>query len=443
MKAAFIVFLSVFLVGVVDSQRNPAGSESKIITGTNNVKYVSNQIIVKTAVPSKHGELQSLSATVGIQAIKVFPRTGSLLCKLPPTLSVEEAVAFYNGSDLIEFAEPNYVYEVDLMATPNDPRLGNQWGLLNAGGNGCAADADIDAPEAWNKTTGSRRFIIAVLDTGIDYKHRDLKRNIWVNKLERKGAPGVDDDGNGYVDDVYGIDAYNGDSDPMDDHSHGTHVAGTIGAVGDNGRGIVGVMWQARIMALKFIGASGSGETSGALECLEYILDMKKKHGHDIRVLNASWGGSGPSVALKNAIRQLKQEGILFVASAGNNSQNNDVIPRYPSSFPLGNIIAVASSDCDDQLSLFSNWGPTSVDVAAPGSNILSTVPGGGYACFSGTSMAVPHVAGLAGLILAQRSDWSWRAVRNRIFYRGDHLPWLEGLINKNRRINANKAVPR
>ncbi len=170
---------------------------------------------------------------------------------------------------------------------------------------------------------------------------------------------------------------------------------------------------------------------------------MKKNHGHDIRVTNNSWGGGGASVALKRTIRQLKQEGILFVASAGNAQRDNDVTPHYPSSYLISNIIAVASTDCGDDLSWFSNWGPTAVDVAAPGSDILSTMPGNKYGYLSGTSMATPHVSGLAGLIWAQRPHWPWRKVRNRILNRGDHLSSLEGLIKKERRINANKAVPR
>lgn len=438
-----MVIFSVFFISAVYSQDGHAEFASRIITDKNGVKYVSNQILVKTAGSATRTEVMSFGARAGMKAVKVFPQTGILLLDLPPKLSVKAAVEDYRKSDLIEFAEPNYVYQADVLKTPDDPMLGDLWGLDNSGGRGCATDADIDAPEAWRKTTGSRHFIIAVIDTGIDYRHKDLKRNIWVNKAEKEGISGFDDDGNGYVDDVYGIDTINGDSDPMDDHYHGTHVAGTIGAVGDNGRGIVGVMWQARIMALKFIDDSGSGFTSGAIEALEYVLAMKKKHGHDIRVTNNSWGGEGASAALKCVIRQLKKEGILFVASAGNAQSNNDVNPHFPSSYPISNIIAVASTDCGDELSWFSNWGPASVDIAAPGSDILSTMPGNEYGYLNGTSMATPHVSGLAGLIWAQRSDWPWRRVRNRVLNRGDHLPSLEGLIKKERRINANRAVPR
>ena len=440
-RTALFFFFAVFFTAVFSTE-SQAEATGALITDATGVKYVANRILVKPSLPAKRGDVKSFGALAGMTAVKEFTHTGILVLDLPPFLSVEDAVAFYQKSGLIEFAEPDYVVQADGLTIPNDRRFGRQWGLHNTGGRGCTADADIDAPEAWNKTTGSRDFIIAVLDTGIDYNHKDLKRNIWVNEAEKNGIPGVDDDGNGYVDDVYGIDTFNGDSDPMDDNFHGTHVAGTIGAVGDNGRGVAGVMWQARIMALKFLNASGSGYTSGAIEALEYVLDMKKNHGHDIRVTNNSWGGGGKSTALRSAIRQLRKEGILFVASAGNGSKNNDLIPHYPSSYPLSNIIAVASTDCWDQLSWFSNWGPTRVDVAAPGSDIFSTFPGDQYGYLSGTSMAAPHVAGLAGLIWAQQNDWSWKRVRNRIYNRGDYLSTLEGLVKKERRINASRAVP-
>ncbi len=443
MNRVLLVFFVFFFIAVGPPTSNRAEAENKIIRDANGIQYSSNQIVLKTATPEAKTDIIHLGARTGIKVVRAFPQTGILLVDLPPKLSVKAAVENYSKSGLVEFAEPNYVYEADGLKTPDDPKLGQLWGLHNPGDGSCAADADIDAPEAWKKTTGSRDFIIAVIDTGIDYRHKDLKRNIWVNEVEKKGLSGIDDDDNGYVDDVYGIDTFNGDSDPMDDHYHGTHVAGTIGAAGDNGRGIVGVMWQARIMALKFLDDSGSGFTSDAIEALEYVLDMKKNHGHDIRVTNNSWGGGGASEALKCIIRQLKKEGILFVASAGNAQSNNDVIPHYPSAYRISNIIAVASTDCGDELSWFSNWGPTAVDIAAPGSDILSTMPGNTYGYLSGTSMATPHVSGLAGLIWAQRSDWPWRKVRNKVFNRGDHLSSLEGLIKKERRINANKAVPR
>ncbi len=432
--ACWLLF-SLFFVSAI------AFAEGNIITDQDGWQYVDGEILVKPVPTVDINNVISSKVRMGSHVIRTSPNSGIVHVMLTADLSVKEAVDNYNRSGLVEFAEPNYVYHADVI--PDDTRFSELWGLHNTGGGGCKNDADIDAPEAWDFITGSSNFVIMVIDTGMDYRHSDLTDNRWVNPAEKNGTAGVDDDSNGYIDDIYGIDTVNHDSDPMDDAGHGTHVSGTIGAVGNNSAGVVGVMWDATIMPCKFLDASGSGTTAGAIECLDYAVDMKMNHGHDIRLTSNSWGGGGFSSALKSAIDSTKQQGMLFIAAAGNDHRDTDVIPHYPSSYTSKNIVAVASTDCNDNLSSFSNWGLTSVDVAAPGSSILSTLPGDSYGYFSGTSMATPHVSGLAGLIWAKHPDWTWNRVRSKILKKGDSLPSLSGLIATGKRINAWKAVKR
>jgi len=343
----------------------------------------------------------------------------------------------FSSDPAVQYVSLDYLVQADLL--PNDPRFGELWGLHNTGQSGGTADADIDAPEAWEISTGSSGIVVGVIDTGVDYNHEDLAANIWRNTGEIPGN-GIDDDGNGYVDDIYGMDAYNGDSDPMDDHNHGTHVAGTIGAVGGNGIGVVGVNWQVRIMALKFLGAGGSGSTSGAIECINYAVTMAAR-GVNIRVLSNSWGGGGFSTALRDAIQTAANSGILFVAAAGNDAANNDATPHYPSSYDLPNVLAVASTDRYDQRSSFSSYGFSTVDVAAPGSSVLSTTRNNQYATFSGTSMATPHISGIAALILASNPTMSYQALRKLVLFSSDSIPSLSGLVLTGGRVNANNAL--
>jgi len=300
-------------------------------------------------------------------------------------------------------------------------------------------DADIDAPEAWDVTTGNSNVVVAVIDTGVDYAHADLAANMWKNPNEIAGN-NIDDDGNGYIDDIYGIDAVNGDGDPYDDNSHGTHIAGTIGAVGNNGIGVAGVNWNVKIMACKFLDANGSGFTSDAIECIEYILNHKT-NGINVKVTNNSWGGGAYSQALYDAIQAMENEDILFIAAAGNNSVNADVTPHYPSSYNLNNIISVAATNSNDALSGFSNYGVASVDLAAPGSNIYSTILGKAYAYKSGTSMATSHVTGAAALVWEQNLSANYSVIKNLIMNTVDPLPSLSGYTVSGGRLNVNNAV--
>jgi subtilisin family serine protease/PKD repeat protein len=336
-----------------------------------------------------------------------------------------------------------YNDEVRVALTPNDPRYPELWGLNNIGQTGGRVDADLDAPEAWDVQTGSQNVVVAVIDTGVDYTHPDLAANIWTNPGEIPGN-GIDDDGNGYVDDVHGYDFCNADNDPRDDHGHGTHVAGTIAAVGNNGVGVTGVSWSARIMAVKFLCAGGSGTTSAAISAVLYAADM------DAKVMNNSWGGGGFNTALLDAITTADQAGALFVAAAGNNGADNDLTPHYPSSYEAPNVLAVAATDLNDARAFFSNYGATSVHLGAPGASILSSVPPAGDPCCSdpsgykllnGTSMATPHVSGAAALAFAQFPGITHHQAKLRLMSGADPVPALAGITVTGGRLNARNAL--
>ena len=310
-----------------------------------------------------------------------------VLMKCPGRTTAELVDAFRDHPD-VAIAEPDYIITVD--ALPDDASFDQLWALDNTGqtvdeATG-TADADIDAPEAWDRLTGAEsQVIVAVIDTGVDYTHPDIADNMWVNRLEIEGAAGVDDDDNGYVDDIYGIDTCNGDGDPYDDHYHGTHVAGTIAAVSDNAEGIAGITWnRARIMALKFLSASGSGATSDAVACIDYLLAMNQRSENDIVVMNASWGSTSASETLKAALEAAAEAGVILAAAAGNDTTDCDGdMKHYPSSLDVENVISVGATNPNDRLAYFSNYGASEVDIAAPGVNILSTIPGGGYSPIS------------------------------------------------------------
>ncbi len=352
-------------------------------------------------------------------------------------MSAKEAIERLKSHQAIEYVEPDY--RVSIAATPNDPRFEDLWGLNNEGQTGGTADADIDAPEAWSISTGSRDVVVGVIDTGVDYSHPDLAANAWVNSGEIAGD-GIDNDGNGYIDDVHGINAITDAGDPMDDEGHGTHVSGTIGASGNNGVGIVGVNHDVSIAGCKFLAADGTGSTSGAIKCIDYMVGLKNS-GVNLRVLNNSWGGGGYSQALADAITASEEADILFVAAAGNDAVDNDVNPHYPSNYENDNVLSIASTDSRDNMSGFSQWGLTSVDMGAPGSAILSTIPGGGYASYSGTSMATPHVAGAAALVLSVNPDLTTLELKELLMSSGDANAALNGKTVAGTRLNVNQAL--
>jgi subtilisin family serine protease/subtilisin-like proprotein convertase family protein len=346
--------------------------------------------------------------------------------------SVADALRLFRSHPLVAYAEPDYTLRLAL--TPDDPDFAELWGLDNTGQTFGTPDADIDAPEAWDLTTGSSATIIAVIDTGIDYRHPDLAANMWVNAGEVAGD-GLDNDGNGFVDDVHGYDFINEDGNPLDDQGHGTHVAGTIGAVGNNGLGIAGINWNVRLMALKFLGADGSGSTSDAIRALNYAVEM------GAHISNNSYGDTDFSTAFRDAIAGAGAAGHVFVAAAGNSGTNNDASPFYPAAYDASNLISVAATNDNDQLASFSNYGATTVDLAAPGVDIYSTQPNNGYMTASGTSMASPHVAGAAGLVHSLHPDWSATQIVDQILGTVDYLPALEQRTLTAGRLNAARAV--
>ena len=257
----------------------------------------------------------------------------------------QEVIDRLNRHPLVRFAEPNYILHSSEI--PNDPRFSELYGLHNVGTPSGRPDADVDAPEAWDHTTGDSQVIVFVIDTGLDYSHPDLTGNLWANQAEATGAPNVDDDGNGYVDDVHGINAITGSGDPADDMGHGTHVAGTIGAKGDNNIGVVGMAWDVRIGGCKFLDRAGYGTTDDAVQCFQYVNALKAA-GHNVLVTNNSWGGAGFSQSLRDAMAGLDQptiQPILHAAAAGNTHNDNDAVPDYPSSYDLPNLITVAATD--------------------------------------------------------------------------------------------------
>ena len=347
--------------------------------------------------------------------------------------NLTEAYEIWANDPHILFIEPNYTFSV-ADTFPNDDRIGNLWGLHNTGQNGGSIDADIDAPEAWDLQTGSKEIVIGVIDSGIDYTHPDLAANIWTNPGEIPGN-GIDDDENGYIDDVHGWDFVDDDADPMDGNGHGTHVAGTIAAAGNNEVGISGVSWDASLMALRFLNNSGNGSSYHAILALEYATMM----GADIT--NNSWIGGSYSSAAQFAINQANDAGSLYVACAGNDRKDNDITPTYPASYLGNNVITVAATTKTDGLSSYSNYGASTVDLGAPGSSILSTKPGGGYTTKSGTSMAAPHVSGVASLLLSKRADLSPAEIRSAILSGTDPIQSLQGKTLSEGRLNAFGAL--
>jgi thermitase len=358
-------------------------------------------------------------------------------------------------SDLVDYAEPNFEIRLDDPAQnfspkdladrdrdndlelPNDPMFNDQWALNNVGQNGGKQKADIGALQAWLKTKGTKKVVIAVLDTGVDYTHNDLITNMWIRP---DNVPAYKDDELGSINDLHGFDADVNSSDPMDDNGHGTHCAGVIGAEGDNNEGIAGINWQVEIMPLKFLGKGGFGSTKDAIEAINYAID-RKRNGVNVRVISASWGSTSYSKALEDAIRAAGEEGILFVAAAGNDSTDNDKRPHYPSNYKLPNVISVAALDRSDNLASFSNYGAKTVHIAAPGKDILSTWLKDSYREASGTSMATPQVSGVAGLILATDPKMSVEKLRERLLKSVDKLDSLNGKVETGGRVNAAKAL--
>lgn len=405
-----------------------------------------------------------------VEALSPAPEIidGLRLARVNPG-DTRNALQALRARDDVIYAEPNYIRRA--FRTPNDPRYSEMWGLKNTGqrasfgGHPGTPGNDIRAEQAWDITTGSRNIVVGVIDSGIDINHEDLRDNIWVNTAETAGD-GIDNDGNGFIDDINGWDFAHNDATvfdytepsfpPSEDYTgdvddHGTHVAGTIGATGDNALGVVGVNWQVRLMSLKFLVEDGGGSSVDLVKAYTYAKSMRQlwdssggTKGANIRVLNNSYGGFEFSQIERDAIRALGDAGILFVVAAGNEGVTNDLFPVYPANYLSPNLISVAASSGGGSRATFSNFGEATVNVTAPGEYILSTLPKNTYDFASGTSMSAPHVSGSAALVCAQFPNITMKKLRSVIMYGGHPAPWqfANALpLSTGQAVDANKAL--
>lgn len=380
--------------------------------------FVPGELLVRfadsTTAAARAEVLDDLDATVSGR----LPLNGLVRVRLAPGTSVPAAAVAFERYPGVRYAQPNHRYQ--LSATPDDTFFSNLWGLTK-----------IDAPTAWDTRTDSSAVTVAVVDSGIDYNHPDLQLNIWEND---DPVDGVDNDANGRVDDVRGWDFANGDSDPMDDNDHGTHVAGTVGARGNNTAGVTGVNWRVKLMPVKAGDASGGLEESWIIQGFQYAC------ANGAKVINGSFGGYGDlPLGILDAINACP--GALFVFAAGNESNNNDGIPAWPCSLPAQNIVCVAATTQSDTLAGFSNFGANNVDLGAPGVDVLSTLPGNAYDSWAGTSMASPHVAGAAALVLAERPALTPVELRRALILAADPKASLTGLVGSGGRLNVRRAL--
>ncbi len=398
-----------------------------------------------------HGAFDTLSNGFEILSMNAFETNSDFFkVKLKKDADVAKFLERANQNPSIAYAEPNYVMRIvgnperKGEVLPNDPKFMELWGLKNVGqkdssGTDGKAGADVGATRAWEVTKGSKEIKVAVIDTGVDYTHDDLKANIWSNPGESGGGKetnGLDDDGNGFVDDFHGWNfAGVSNNNPMDDNAHGTHVSGTIGAAGDDGKGVVGVSWNVSIVPVKFLTGGGSGTLEDAVKSIQYATKV------GAHVMSNSWGGGGFTQSMYDAINEAKEKGILFVAAAGNDSQNSDNDPHYPAGYQIANVMAVAASTNRDALASFSTYGKRSVHIAAPGHNIVSTVPGNAYDSYSGTSMATPHVSGAAALLWSTDKGMSYADVKQKLMASRDYVGNMARKVMSSGRMNVDNAI--
>lgn len=369
-----------------------------------------------------------------------------VLLKLPAGMSTAQAMVMMQKDGRVEYAVQNDVIKLTTdmsgeaetgIASKPENLNGQLWGINNEGQTGGKVDADVDAPEAWTLQTGKTQAeggpLIAIIDTGINYNHEALQGNIWTNPGEIPGD-GIDNDGNGVIDDVHGFNAAAKTGDPLDDNDHGSHCAGSIAANGNNSKGLYGVSQKGNLMGVKFLTASGGGTLAAAIDSVLYATKM------GARVTSNSWGGGGFNQALYDAF---KSSPAMHIIAAGNESNNNDARPAYPATFDLPNVISVAATDHNDGIARFSNYGKTTVDLGAPGVDILSSTSGGNkeYKSFSGTSMATPHVTGAANLLLTQFPEMSNEELKSRLMNTGDSVASLQGKTVSGKRLNAYNAM--
>lgn len=415
-----------------------------VLSATGNGHYRAGEMLVRF----KHGIAKASAIkthqTIGASVKRRFNLAPDIEhVRLPEGLSVRDAIAAYMSDPNVLYAEPNYIRHA-AETVPDDPFFNLQWSLQNTGQSvNWTRGADIKATDAWDISKGSEQVIIAFLDTGIDYNHPDLTGNIWLNIVEDPNN-GMDDDGNGRIDDRMGWNFVSNSNDPKDDEGHGTHVAGITGAVGNNSTGIAGVIWNVKLMPLKILNDKGEGTIADEIAAIDYAIAKGAK------IINASFTGSDFSNFEFDMINTANSAGVLLVTAAGNGGDDsigddNDLFPQYPAGYNLPNIVSVASTNQNDRRASFSNYGQKSVHVAAPGEDILSTFPLSlvisGYKYDSGTSMSAPIVSGLAGLLYSHYPVFNYSQIRGIILRYVDILPNLQGVIRTGGRINAYRSL--
>ncbi|MFC2074874.1 S8 family peptidase [Bdellovibrionota bacterium] len=428
MRLSKIIVSLIPLFFALNFNNAQANFNSQHAPGELLVKFKENVSVQDIALFSSSGVTRDIFPFTGISR---FVLTKGIVGK-----ELENVAAKLSESPAVEWVEPNYIIRVESdplrrKYIPNDKYFDSLYGLFF-----------IQMPLSWNVQTGSKDVVVAVPDTGIDLKHPELIDNLWKNSGETgvdesgndKSTNGIDDDGNGYIDDWCGWDFVFHDNDPMDDYGHGTHVMGIIGAEGDNVIGISGINWDISLLPLRFMDGLGEGTVAKAVLAIEYAVE---KGAHFI---NASWGMDEPSEAIKEAIQLANEAGILFVAAAGNSYESNDKHPKYPASFDLENIISVAASDRHDELAFFSNYGEKTVHLAAPGEAIISTVIDG-YAVLDGTSMAAPHVTGALALIKAQYPNADMKELKSRVLDSVDYSVEFKDITITGGRLNVYRAL--
>ncbi len=435
---AAIVGFATRLPGTHASDQARAVRRARLRQGLDLPKreFVPGEILVRFKPGTTDLQKLKAHALVNAQVLKRFDSVSHLeRVRLPDGARVDEAVTNYRAQADVLYAEPNYVvHTIQNLTLPNDPRFSQQWNLHNTGQNGGTAGADIHAPEAWNVTKGSASVVLALIDTGVDYTHPDLSSQIWsaptpFTVTRTQGDVFTCPAGS------RGFNAVAGTCDPADDVGHGTHVAGIMGAATNNAIGVAGINWNVQILPCKFLNSQGFGDVGGAITCLDMVKSLKDS-GINIIASNNSWSGGSFSQSLSDAIAAQQQSGLLFIAAAGNDFLDNDLVPGYPADYGLPNIISVAASTNKDEFAAFSNVGRRTTHLTAPGDQILSTTPNNTYSVISGTSMAAPHVTGVAALLKAQDSSRDWRAIKNLLLSGGDTVAALDSTIT-GKRLNA------
>jgi subtilisin family serine protease len=428
------LLLALLLLGAIDAR-----VVAQMIAGTKLAAiedFHPSRILIRPQTGADPGQLKELHRQTGAQVLRQFHQMdGIQVLQLGPGATVPQWIMLYEQSGLVDFAEPDY--RLRLATAPNDPRYldGSLWHLHNTGQSGGVADADIDAPEAWATLRQATNIIVAIVDTGVRYTHEDLAPNMWVNPGEI--ADGKDTDGNGYIDDIHGINAAANNGNPIDINGHGTQVAGLVGAVGNNAKGVTGVAWSVRLMALRFFDDAENGYVSDAVECFDYA------RANGAHIINASFGSPSYSSSFFSAINSCRNAGIIVVAAAGNDGLDTDTTPYYPACYNLDNIVALSATTRTDTLASYSNYGATSIDLAAPGSDLYTTYNSSdaSYVRNSGTSFAAPVTAGAFALLKARYPADSHLQLIERVLSTVDPLPSLSGKTITGGRLNLASAL--